>query len=120
MSIVTVRAEISFNTVYAAYQHEHVELHHPRGGNAKYLEGPVKQYSGMMAEYISARVRTALSTGRPRDGEGAAEMIARETEEAVGAFAEIVGGQAVAEAPIKEGTLRGSMEVHTERAHELG
>ncbi len=29
---------VSFNTPYAAAQHEHVEYNHPLGGQAKYLE----------------------------------------------------------------------------------
>lgn len=120
MAITTIGSEISFNTVYAEYQHEHVELHHPRGGHAKYLEAAVKQYSGLFEEYVGTRVKKALETGRPRSGETAAEMIARETEDAVGAFAEIVGGAAAKGAPVDEGTLRGSLEVYTEREHELG
>jgi len=29
------------NQVYAKYQHERLDLSHPRGGSAKYLEGPL-------------------------------------------------------------------------------
>lgn len=33
-----ITAEISFNEKYAAIQHERVDFHHPKGGEAKYLE----------------------------------------------------------------------------------
>lgn len=38
-----VVAEVSFNEVYAARQHEETSWHHPLGGKAKYLEDPVKR-----------------------------------------------------------------------------
>lgn len=38
-----VVAVVSFNEVYAARQHEELGYNHPLGGNAKYLEGPVKR-----------------------------------------------------------------------------
>jgi hypothetical protein len=114
------RATISFNTPYAAYQHERTDLHHPRGGKAKYLEGPLKQFAPQMAPYIAARVRAKLATERPSSAEAAAEIIAREIEDAIGAFAEIVLGAAQQEAPIEEGTLRASGQVETERLHGVG
>ena len=38
-------ATISFNTVYAAYQHEGVGFNFQDGGQAKYLESAVKDHS---------------------------------------------------------------------------
>jgi hypothetical protein len=39
-----VTAAVSFNTVYAARQHENLHYRHPKGGKAKYLEDPLKAY----------------------------------------------------------------------------
>ncbi len=36
-------AEVGFGEEYAAKQHEEVEYNHPRGGQAKYLEEPMKE-----------------------------------------------------------------------------
>jgi hypothetical protein len=33
---------LSFNTIYAAYQHEGLGFDHPKGGEPKYLESAVK------------------------------------------------------------------------------
>jgi hypothetical protein len=38
---VELDAEVSFNTVYAARQHEELDWQHPKGGGPKYLEGPL-------------------------------------------------------------------------------
>ncbi len=37
--------ELGFGTVYAVPQHENLSYHHPRGGEAKYLEKAVQHYS---------------------------------------------------------------------------
>lgn len=118
MGTTRASAEISFNTAYAEYQHEHTELHHPEGGKSKYLEGPIKQYSGAMEPYIAERIKKKLEEERPDSAEAVATLIESEMEDAIGAFAEIVGGAAVKEAPLREGTLRGSMEVYTDRGRE--
>lgn len=34
------RGSVSYNVEHAAPVHEHLGNHHPRGGNAKYLENP--------------------------------------------------------------------------------
>jgi hypothetical protein len=33
--------KLAVDQVYAKYQHERLDLHHPRGGGPKYLEGPL-------------------------------------------------------------------------------
>lgn len=44
----SIKGGVEVNQVYAHYQHEHLELHHPRGGQAFYLKQPLftryKQY----------------------------------------------------------------------------
>lgn len=37
----TLAGHVEFDQVYAHYQHEGLELRHPRGGQAKYLEAPL-------------------------------------------------------------------------------
>lgn len=37
----TVRGSVEVNQAYAQYQHEGLDLRHPRGGQAKYLEEPL-------------------------------------------------------------------------------
>lgn len=44
--------------VYAHYQHERLDLHHPRGGEAKYLERPLYDDRNVMFEMV-ARTCTA-------------------------------------------------------------
>jgi len=45
-------ASVVVDQVYAHYQHEHLELRHPRGGRAKYLEGPLyERYRDYLQEY---------------------------------------------------------------------
>jgi len=50
---VNVEAEVSFNTVYAARQHEETTWQHPKGGQAKYLESALHErahrYDGLIA-----------------------------------------------------------------------
>lgn len=43
-------ATVGFGEVYAAAQHEHVEYRHPKGGQAKYLEQPMKANT---AKYVA-------------------------------------------------------------------
>lgn len=53
---VDVDVEVSFNTVYAARQHEELDWHHPKGGEAKYLEKPllanVRRYERMIGKAV--------------------------------------------------------------------
>jgi len=56
----TVRASVTVDQVYAHFQHEHLELHHPRGGHAKFLERPFMEH---YREYLAAYARTVLRNG---------------------------------------------------------
>lgn len=51
---VEVEAEVSFNTVYAARQHEELTWQHPKGGNAKYLERPLGELAPRLEAMIAA------------------------------------------------------------------
>jgi len=54
-------ATVSFNTPYAAVQHEETGYRHPRGGKAKYLEDPLKAQAGRMRQRLNEAYRRALS-----------------------------------------------------------
>lgn len=118
--MATVRSTISFNTPYAAVQHERTDFHHPRGGKAKYLEGPLKEMAPEMAPFVAARIRAALEEEQPRTMAEFRAVYEHAAEDAIDAFAEIVLGVAQGEAPIEEGTLRASGEVETERLRAVG
>lgn len=51
---------VSFDTVYAARQHEELTWRHDPGRTAKYLEGPALEEQGAMLDIIGAQVRRAL------------------------------------------------------------
>lgn len=51
---VHVDAEVSFNTVYAARQHEETTWQHPKGGQAKYLSQPLAERAGRYETVITA------------------------------------------------------------------
>jgi hypothetical protein len=55
-----VTAVVSFNTPYAARQHEETSWMHPRAGKAKYLEDPLKEMAGRYRAVLEAAVRKAL------------------------------------------------------------
>jgi hypothetical protein len=56
----SVDYEVSFNTVYAAFQHEHLELKHPMGGKAKYLEHNLQEMAGRYEALVAAAVAQAI------------------------------------------------------------
>lgn len=51
---------VTVDQVYAHFQHERVDLHHPRGGEAKYLERPLLEHFRV---YLSDYARTVLHDG---------------------------------------------------------
>ncbi len=51
---------VTVDQVYAKYQHERMELHHPRGGSAKYLQKPLMDH---YRDYIGDYAKTVLSDG---------------------------------------------------------
>lgn len=56
-----VLGNVGFNTPYALKQHENLNLSHPRGGEAKYLENPMKERSGKYKDYVGETVRRVLN-----------------------------------------------------------
>lgn len=57
---LTVSAEVSFNTVYAARQHEELTWNHPKGGQAKYLEQPAHELAPRLGPLIAAGQRRIM------------------------------------------------------------
>jgi hypothetical protein len=51
---------VTVNQVYARYQHEHLELHHPRGGGPKYLQKPLMDG---FRDYLTDYAKTVLHDG---------------------------------------------------------
>jgi hypothetical protein len=54
------QAAVSFDTPYAVVQHERLDFHHPRKGQAKYLEQPFNTERATMLALIAAAERRAL------------------------------------------------------------
>lgn len=55
----TVRAEVGFDTVYAARQHEETGWSH-RDGKAKYLSDPTRDSAQELGAIVAAEVRRAI------------------------------------------------------------
>jgi hypothetical protein len=55
-----LEGSVTCDQVYAKYQHEHMELHHPRGGSAKFLERPLFDH---YRDYLSDYADTVLHDG---------------------------------------------------------
>jgi len=55
--------EISFNTVYAARQHEELDWRHPLGGEAKYLERPLLENAGRYEKVIGQAAARGATRG---------------------------------------------------------
>ena len=51
-----VVGEVSYNTKYAANQHEHTEYSHPKGGQAKYLESVLVEKKDEILNLIAGGV----------------------------------------------------------------
>lgn len=56
----TLRGSVVVDQVYAHYQHEHLEFHHPRGGRAKFLEAPLMEH---FREYLKRYADSLLRDG---------------------------------------------------------
>ena len=61
VKLTKVVSEVGYNEEYALDQHEKLEYKHPRGGNAKYLEGPLKENQSRYIKEISAALRRATT-----------------------------------------------------------
>jgi hypothetical protein len=51
-----LRGAVEVDQVYARYQHEGLDLRHPEGGQAKYLEAPLYQHHGTYVQKLADHV----------------------------------------------------------------
>lgn len=72
-----ITARVIVDQVYAHYQHERLDLRHPRGGGAKYLEKPLYDHYG---QYLKQYARRVLDDGGQRAMKNAAEHLSDEVE----------------------------------------
>ena len=56
----TLTGSVTVDQVYAAFQHNHLELHHPRGGSGGYLTRPLMAH---FRDYLTDYAKTVLSDG---------------------------------------------------------
>jgi hypothetical protein len=61
---VELDVEVSFNTVYAARQHEETEWEHPLEGQAKYLEQPFREQLPRYGAVLEVAVENAERRAR--------------------------------------------------------
>lgn len=57
----SLTAAVSYDTVYAARQHEELTWKHAEGRTAKYLEGPLNAERDTALALVAAEIRRALS-----------------------------------------------------------
>ena len=60
---VTLDAEVAFNTIYAARQHEELTWKHPKAGEAKYLERPLLERASRYERIIGAAAARGAERG---------------------------------------------------------
>jgi hypothetical protein len=80
-----ITAKVVVDQVYAHYQHEGTELHHPRGGQAFYLSLPLMEnFQGYLRDYA----RTLETDG----GQGAMRRAAEHLSDQVAVHAPVLDG----------------------------
>lgn len=72
-----LRGQVTVDQVYAHYQHERTELHHPRGGGPFYLSRPLYEH---FREYLTAIAHGVLEDGGKREMSRSMEHLADAVE----------------------------------------
>jgi hypothetical protein len=72
-----ITARVTVDQRYAAYQHEHLEFRHPRGGKALYLQQPLMDH---FRDYLEDYARTVLDDGGQPAMRRAAEHLSDQVE----------------------------------------
>lgn len=72
-----VTGSVVVDQIYAQYQHEGLDLRHPRGGQAKYLEAPLVEHADQYWQKIADRV---LEEGPVEPMKAVVEDLAGEVE----------------------------------------
>ena len=70
-------AQVTVDQRYAQYQHEHLELHHPRGGTALYLQQPLMEN---FHSYLEDYAKTVLDDGGQSAMKRSAEHLSDQVE----------------------------------------
>jgi hypothetical protein len=66
----SIRMTVEVNQRYAHYQHERLDLHHPRGGGPKFLERPLfGHYRDYLADYAGTVLRDGGQAAMKRSAE---------------------------------------------------
>lgn len=60
VTVAGTEAAVSYNTPYAVIQHERLDFHHPKGGEAKYLEKALREGSTEAQDIIAGQIRSSL------------------------------------------------------------
>jgi hypothetical protein len=58
-----LKCTIGFNAAYAVYVHENLEAHHPKGGQAKFLEVPMQAAAPELSPFILNHLQQSLGGG---------------------------------------------------------
>jgi len=72
-----LKGSVTVDQRYAHYQHERLDLHHPRGGGAKYLESPLMEH---YREYLAQIAHGVLDDGGDRGMAHAMEHLSDQVE----------------------------------------
>lgn len=72
-----LRGQVTVDQIYAHYQHEHLEFHHPRGGRALYLQAPLYEH---FRDYLTAIAKSVLEDGGKREMERSMEHLSDQVE----------------------------------------
>lgn len=73
-----IEGTVTVDQVYAHYQHERLDLHHPRGGEAKYLERPLME---RFRTYLTSYARELLENGGQQAMARSMEHLSDQVEE---------------------------------------
>lgn len=66
----SARVVVGYETPYAIYVHEDLEMNHPKGGQAKFLEEPAILHSQDIRDYIKERLQKGATLKQALMGAG--------------------------------------------------
>lgn len=84
-----LEGKVIVDQVYAKYQHERLDLHHPRGGGPKYLTEPLFDDRN---DYLEKVARTVLDDGGKRGLADAMDDLAGKTGSGIATHAPVLFG----------------------------
>ncbi len=59
--VAKARLEVGYSAPHAARVHEDLEMNHPNGGQAKYLEAPLRRYSRDLGKMFAQEMKNKRS-----------------------------------------------------------